>query len=277
MDNKRLLIINDVTAYGRVSSFAMMPIMTAYGHHPYVLPTALVSNTMDYGSSVILDTTEYMKDCIAKWKEFGFAFPIIATGLINSAEQAEIITSLLEDQNAEFVMVDPIMADDGKLYPGMYEGAIECYRKLAAKSDLMIPNYTEAQILTGMFEGRETLSMDEFLELIDELVKIGAKDIVITGCTSDDGHTFNLVYDSTEDQTIAIGYDKLPVSLIGTGDVFSATLLSEILCGSDLFTAVDKAAQLVRNVVLENDNNPDHFDINIEKTLQEAIYEIRQR
>ncbi|MBQ0040741.1 MAG: bifunctional hydroxymethylpyrimidine kinase/phosphomethylpyrimidine kinase [Clostridiales bacterium] len=277
MDKNRLLIINDVTGYGRVSSFAMMPIMTAYGHHPYVLPTALVSNTMDYGSSVILDTTEYMKDCIAKWKEFGFTFPIIATGLINSAEQAEIITSLLDYQKAEFVMVDPIMADDGKLYPGMYEGAIECYRKLAAKSDLIIPNLTEAEILTGKFEGRDVLSSDEYQELLDDISRLGAKDIVITGCTSEDGKTFNLVYDSSKDQTIAIGYDKLPFSLIGTGDVFSATLLSEIMRGSDLFTAVDKAAQLVRNVVIENENNPDHFDINIEKTLQEAIYEIRQR
>lgn len=277
MDNNRVLIINDVTGYGRVSSFAMMPIMTAYGHHPYVLPTALVSNTMDYGSSVILDTTEYMKDCIAKWKDFGFTFPIIATGLINSASQAEIISSLIEDQNAEFVMIDPIMADDGKLYPGMYEGAIDCYRKLAAKSDLIIPNITEAKILTSMYEGQDKLTLDEHLEILEGITKLGAKDIVITGCTSNEGQTFNLVYDSSEGQTIAIAYDKLPVSLIGTGDVFSATLLSEIICGNDLFTAVDNSAQLVRKVVLENENNPDHFDINIEKTLQEAIYEIRQR
>lgn len=277
MDKNRILIINDVTGYGRVSSFAMMPLMTAYGHHPYVLPTALISNTMDYGSSVILDTTEFMKDSIAKWKEFGFRFPIVATGLINSAEQAKIITDLLIDQNPVYVMVDPIMADDGKLYPGMYEGAIESYRTLAAKSNLIIPNFTEAKILTDMFEGRDTLSDDEYIELLEGLSKLGAKDIVITGCTNDDGKSFNLVYDSSENQTIAIGYDKLPISLIGTGDVFSATLLSEIMCGSDLFTAVDSAAQLVRKVVLENQDNTDHFDINIEKALQEAIYEIRQR
>lgn len=277
MDKKRLLIINDVTGYGRVSSFAMLPIMTAYGHHPYVLPTALVSNTMDYGSSVILDTTQFMKDSITKWKEFGFHFPIIATGLINSAEQADIITDLLNEYRPEFVMVDPIMADDGKLYPGMYEGAIDCYRKLAAKSDLIIPNFTEAKILTDMFDGRDSLSMDEYIELIEGLQRLNAKDIVITGCTSNEGKSFNLVYDSSEDQMIAIGYDKLPVSLIGTGDVFSATLLSEILCGSDLFTAVDNAAQLVRKVVIENQDNKDHFDINIEQTIQEAIYEIRQR
>lgn len=277
MDKKRLLIINDVTGYGRVSSFAMMPIMTAYGHHPYVLPTALVSNTMDYGSAVILDTTQFMKDSISKWKEFGFSFPIIATGLINSAEQADIIEGLLDDQTPEFVMVDPIMADDGKLYPGMYEGAIDCYRKLAARSNLIIPNCTEAKFLTGMFIDRASLSSDEYIALLDGLSKLGAQDIVITGCTTDDGKSFNLVYDSSQDQSVAIEYDKLPVSLIGTGDVFSATLLSEIMCGSDLFTAVDIAAQLVRKVVIENQDKQDHFDINIEQTIQEAIYEIRQR
>lgn len=277
MDNNRVLIINDVTGYGRVSSFAMLPIMTAYGHHPYVLPTALVSNTMDYGSSVILDTTEYMKDCIAKWKEFGFSFPIVSTGLINSAEQAEIISSLIEDNNTDFVMVDPIMADDGKLYPGMYEGAFECYRKLAGISDLIIPNYTEATILADMFQERKSLSMNEYLELIDGIRKLGAKDIVISGCTNNEGKSFNLIYDHKDDQIVAISYDSIPLKLIGTGDVFSAALLSEILCGNSLYTSVENAARLTRQVVIDNQNNTDHYDIKIEQTLQEAIYEIRQR
>ena len=275
-DNKTL-IVNDVTAYGRVSSMAMLPVMTAYGLHPYVLPTAIVSNTMDYGSSVILDTTEFMRDCIAQWQQLGFSFSNIATGLINSAEQVDVINKLIDVYHPSLLMVDPIMADDGKIYPGMYEGAVDAYRKLASRSDLIIPNLTEAELLTDKFNGEMVLSMNQYEELIQSLKDLGAKSIVITGCKNTDAKNFNLVYDSSTDDLIAIGYDILPYTKVGTGDVFSATLLSELLTGSSLFDAVDRAAKLVRQVVLENKDNLDNYDINIESTIQEAVYEIRQR
>lgn len=276
-NTNKTLIVNDVTAYGRVSSMAMLPVMTAYGLHPYVLPTAIVSNTMDYGSCVILDTTSFMKDCIGKWKEFGFNFSTIATGFINSAEQVNIVNELIDVYKPSFLMVDPIMADDGKIYPGMYEGAVAAYRELASRSDLIIPNLTEAELLTGKHEGKMILSMEEYDEIIQGLQELGASNIVITGCKNHDNKTFNLVYDSQSDELVAIGYDKLPYSKVGTGDVFSATLLSELLVGSDLFDAVKSAASLVRKVVIENIDNSDNYDINIESTLQEAVYEIRQR
>ncbi len=276
IENKTLLV-NDVTAYGRVSSMAMLPVMTAYGLHPYVLPTALVSNTMDYGSSVILDTTDYMRNCIAKWREFGFHFSTISTGLINSAEQVDVINELIQEYRPSFLLVDPIMADDGKLYPGMYEGAVAAYRKLAGKSDLIIPNLIEAQLLADRYIGEMALTMDQYKELIESIRSLGAKSIVITGCTDNDGRTFNLVYDQPSDELRVIDYDKLPYSKVGTGDVFSATLLSELLTGSTLFDAVDRAAILVRKIIIENIDNKDDFDINIERTIQEAVYEIRQR
>ena len=275
--DKRILIINDVTGYGRVSSFAMMPIMTAYGLHPYVLPTALVSNTMDYGESIILDTTQFMRDSIEQWNKFGFTFPVISTGLINSSEQLDIICKLITDNNPEFVLVDPIMADDGKLYPGMYDGAVKCYRKLIALSDLVIPNYTEATLIADMFTNRRELSMEEFGVLVEKLRQLGAKDIVITGCRDTCGKDFNLVYDSKRDELSVIEYSKLPASLIGTGDVFSAALLSELLRTGDLNDSVRAAADLVRKVVIENTGNSDNYDIHIERTIQEVIYEIRQR
>ena len=276
MENKRVLIINDVTGYGKVSSFAMVPIVSAYGHHPYVLPTALVSNTMDYGSSIIFDTSQFIKESISKWKEYGFSFPVIATGLINTEDQIDTICSFVEYQKPEFLMVDPIMADDGKLYPGMNPDSVKYYKKLIALSDLIIPNYTEAIMLTGRYSGRDALTDNEYYELINSLKEIGAKNIVITGCIEHNQH-FNLIYDSTIDRIERIGYDYIPVTLIGTGDVFSAALLSNIMNGHNLTDAVKSADNFVRKVVEENRNCDDHYDIYIEHTIQEVINEIRQR
>lgn len=72
--NKNILIINDMPGYGKVALAAMLPILSHMGHNIYNLPTALVSNTLDYGKFTILDTTDYMKKSIAVWKELGFSF-----------------------------------------------------------------------------------------------------------------------------------------------------------------------------------------------------------
>ena len=78
--NKNILIINDMPGYGKVALAAMLPILSHMGHNIYNLPTALVSNTLDYGKFTILDTTDYMKKSIAVWKELGFSFDCITTG-----------------------------------------------------------------------------------------------------------------------------------------------------------------------------------------------------
>ena len=88
--NKNILIINDMPGYGKVALAAMLPILSHMGHNIYNLPTALVSNTLDYGKFTILDTTDYMKKSIAVWKELGFSFDCITTGFLASAEQVDI-------------------------------------------------------------------------------------------------------------------------------------------------------------------------------------------
>ena len=268
MDKKTVLIVNDIAGYGRVSTFAMLPIFAHCGYHPYVLPTALVSNTMDYGSAAILDTSDFMRNTIKKWNEFGFSFDIVSTGLINSDEQVSIINDLLDTFKPKFFMVDPIMADDGKLYPDMYPGAVECNRKLISKSNLMIPNLTEATMIAGIFEGRKSLSDEEYRILVEKLVSLGAKDIVITGCTDIDNHCFNLVYSADDKSIKKIFYNKIKETFIGTGDVFSATLLCGLIRGKNLKESVSIASDFVIEIIKDNINNKDHFDLFIEETIK---------
>ena len=62
MASNNILLINDITGYGKVSTTAMIPVLSTYGYHTYDLPTALVSNTLEYGRHSILDTTEHMRE-----------------------------------------------------------------------------------------------------------------------------------------------------------------------------------------------------------------------
>lgn len=270
--SNRLLLVNDVTGYGRVSCFAMMPILATLGIHPYILPTALVSNTLDYGTSAVLDTTDFMKDAIDKWDELGFTFDTISTGFICSDKQVEIICDLIDRQNSPFVLVDPIMADSGELYDNMYEGAIKCNRRLAAKADVITPNFTEATFLADMYIGREFLSKEEYIKLAKALLDLSPSSVVITSCKLDNGSYFNLVVDSNVSKDPEfIYYDNIPCQLIGTGDVFSAVLVANLMNNVILSESSRKAADFVSKIIKANQNAEDHFDIYIEGSLSELL------
>lgn len=64
---KQVLLINDLAGYGKVALSVMLPLMSYMGYQIYNLPTALVSNTLDYGKFDILETTDYMKNTIKVW------------------------------------------------------------------------------------------------------------------------------------------------------------------------------------------------------------------
>ena len=62
--NKQILLINDLAGYGKVALSAMMPIFSNMGFEIFTLPTALVSNTLDYGKFEILDTKDYILNTV---------------------------------------------------------------------------------------------------------------------------------------------------------------------------------------------------------------------
>ncbi len=267
MKKDSILIINDITGYGRVSTFAMLPVMSHYGLHPYILPTALVSNTLDYGTSEMLDTTDFMLSTTKKWDELGFSFNYIASGFITNERQVPIILDLIAKQPEPFVFVDPIMADDGKLYPDMYPGAVECNRRLASYADIIIPNLTEAELLTGLFEGKPRLTCEEYTKLVDALHSLGPDRVIIKGCSYDDDSYFNIVSEKSDGNYTKIPFEKIDMNFIGTGDIFSAVLISEYMSNHNLIEAVRKAADFVRLVILDNLSSDDQYDIHFEQTL----------
>ena len=269
--NKNILIINDLPGYGKVALAAMLPILSNFGHSVYNLPTALVSNTLDYGRFTILDTTEYMKKSIAVWKELGFSFDCITTGFLASAEQVDIIREFVASQRKEdlLVMTDPIMADDGKLYNGVTEETVENMRRLIGGADVIVHNLTEATFLTGRFIGRESLSRREARELIDGLRAFGPRSVVITsGAEEETGNHVVWGYHHKTDSYFTIPFQFIKVHFPGTGDMFSAVLVGELLAGKSLEAAVHRAMDVLETLILlERNEIEKNKGIRIEKFL----------
>ena len=269
--NKNILIINDMPGYGKVALAAMLPILSNLGHSVYNLPTALVSNTLDYGTFTILDTTDYMVKAIEAWEKLGFQFDCITTGFLASAAQVGIIRNFIASQKKEglLVMTDPIMGDDGKLYNGVNEETIENMRRLIGVADVIVPNLTEAKFLAGLYEGQEALNRDQAREVLDALRAFGPRSVVITsGVSAEDGSHMVWGYDGTTGEYFNIPFRFIKVHFPGTGDMFSAVLVGELLKGTALQSAVKKAMDaLERMIFLEQDEIEKNKGIRVEKYL----------
>ena len=151
--NKKICCVNDMPGVGKIALAAMIPILSAKGISVTCLPTALVSNTLDFGKFEILDTSDYMDKTIDVWKELGFTFDCISTGFMVNPQQVRLVEKLIHNQKKEnlLVVVDPIMGDEGHLYNGMSEENVKIMRELSAHADILLPNFTEACYLTSHF------------------------------------------------------------------------------------------------------------------------------
>ena len=268
---KRIVLFNDLPGYGKVALAAMVPLFSRMGHFPYQVPTAVVSNTLDFGKFRIQDMTDYMRDTIKVWDELGFDPDCICTGFVLSEEQVELIGDYIRSRkpridkiqnvnNGRLVMVDPIMADGGKLYNGIGMERVAAMRKLVSYSDVMVPNMTEAGFLTGICPGRERASASELWELVDGLHKLSGKSVVITSA-QDSETDEHLVcgYDHKSGQYFRVPFTFLPVRVAGSGDIFSTVMTGKLLNGESLEAAVREAVRVLTTLIRENQSHLDEY------------------
>ena len=268
---KRIVLFNDLPGYGKVALAAMVPLFSRMGHFPYQVPTAVVSNTLDFGKFRIQDMTDYMRDTIKVWDELGFDPDCICTGFVLSEEQVELIGDYIRSRkprmdetqkvdNGCLVMVDPIMADGGKLYNGIGMERVAAMRKLVSYSDVMVPNMTEAGFLAGICPGRERASAAELRELVDGLHKLSGKSVVITSA-QDSETDEHLVcgYDHKSGQYFRVPFTFLPVRVAGSGDIFSTVMTGKLLNGESLEAAVREAVRVLTALIRENQSHLEEY------------------
>ena len=182
----KLLLINDLAGYGKVALSAMIPILSHMQYEVCSLPTALVSNTLDYGKFEILETTSYMKNTLQVWDALGCQFDAVSTGFIVSRPQTELVRDFCRAQKAKGtrIFTDPIMGDEGKLYNGIGEETVALMRELIATADYIVPNYTEATYLAGVPYQCGGTTREELYALADKLHTLGAESVLLPahGC-----------------------------------------------------------------------------------------------
>ncbi len=274
--SSKVLLINDLAGYGKVALSAMIPVLSHMQHEVCSLPTALVSNTLDYGKFEILETTDYMKNTLQVWEQLGFQFDAVSTGFILSKPQTELVLDFCrtQKQKGTLIFTDPIMGDEGKLYNGVGEETVSLMRQLIGVADYIVPNYTEAAYLAGVPYCREGCTRQELYDMAAALHGMGAGSVLITSARMlvDGGNPIQCVagYDAAADRYFILPYEELPVRFPGTGDIFSAVFMGHILKGENLRTAARAAMDTVSRMLAKNAENQDKYKgIPIELCLEE--------
>ena len=187
---KRILTIQDISCFGKCSITIALPVISAMGVEGVILPTALFSTHTLFPDYRKISLSEQMMAFAEQWKNNGIKFDAIYTGYLGSIEEIDTVLSLVDmfrDENT-LVFVDPVMGDNGKLYRGFDEEYVIRNRKLCECSDIIVPNLTEACMLTGT-KYREDRDESYYAALCGKLCDMGAKTAVLTGASLSEGKT----------------------------------------------------------------------------------------
>ncbi|MBE7030739.1 MAG: pyridoxamine kinase [Ruminococcaceae bacterium] len=241
---KRVAAINDMSGASRCSLTVAIPVLTAYGVQCCALPTAILSNHTGYDKFFFDDYTDKMRDYYRVWKETGMTFDCIYSGFLGSEEQIDIVDEFIRDfrDSGTRVLVDPVMADDGKIYSTYNEKMCDKMRHLIQYADVITPNVTEACILSGMPYTGEKITIDTARTMAKKIAKTGVETIIITGIKTDD-KVINYVYSDGQDY-VCIS-DIIPVYYAGTGDLFASIICGYMAQERSIFDAVTFASKFI--------------------------------
>ena len=121
--SKTILTIQDISCYGNCSITVALPILARFGIETAILPSAILStHTQGFKDWTFLDLTDEMPKIIDHWWHEGIKFDAIYTGYIGNPKQFKIILDAKDKLLKEdgLFIVDPAMADHGKLYPKLF-------------------------------------------------------------------------------------------------------------------------------------------------------------
>lgn len=275
---KRIMSIQDISCLGKCSLTAALPIISAFGVETCIVPTAVLSTHTQFKDFTFRDLTEDLDGIREHWKKENFQFDALYTGYLGSKEQIDIVIDYFDtfknDNNV--IIVDPAMADDGKLYTGFDSDFPLAMAKLCGKADIILPNISEAAFMVGETYPGENCNHETIKDLLLKLARLGSKKVVITGVKGNDD-TFGFMGYDTDSGDFFEGFTKeIPYRSHGTGDVFASTFTGALMKDYSISDALMLAANFTCRCIEDTYKDPDRrfYAVNFESQLPWLIHEI---
>jgi len=275
MSYKKVLTIQDISCVGQCSLTVALPILSACGMETCVLPSAVLStHTGGFKGYTFRDLTDDMPDIRKHWESEGIKFEAVYTGYLGSTKQIDYVSDILDSCTADggLKIVDPAMADKGKLYYGFDMEFVAAMAKLCSKADIVLPNITEAAFMTGI-EYREEYDEAYILSLLEAMTKMGMKTIVLTGVSYEPEYTGVVIYKAGELQYYR--HNKLSVSSHGTGDVYASAFTGALLRGFSEYDSAKIAADYVVRCIANTMGDKTHwYGVKFETAIPDLLHDL---
>lgn len=265
------LAIHDLSCVGRCSLTVALPILSAAGVETSVLPTAVLSAHSGFEGFTYRDMTGDIPDIVGHFAELKLRFDALYSGYLGSYAQLEQISRLFEafGSSDALILVDPVMADDGKLYRNFTPEFAKGMAKLCAQADVIVPNVTEAFFLLGIPYETPPYSEERIRELLLSLAEYGRFDIVLTGVVCREGEQGIVVYERASGHISEYRRPAVEGTYCGSGDVFASALLAGLLNGKPLYQAATIAADFTTASILSTheEGRDVRYGVNFERNL----------
>ncbi|MDO4534943.1 MAG: pyridoxamine kinase [Clostridium perfringens] len=272
---KRVAAIHDISCFGKASLTTIIPILSVMGSEVCPMPTSILStHTGGLGKPAFVDLSSFMEKTKLHWESLNLEFQCVYSGYLGNPYQVNFVIDFIKTfkKKDTLVVVDPVMADGGKLYGGIDFNMVESMRKLIAFSDIITPNITEACFLLGK-EYRNSFTDDEVKEYAIELSNLGVNKVVITSVVdeSDTNTLSTIAYNKGEEKFIKIKNRRINASYPGTGDAFTSILIGSILQGKNFEESIKKSCDFLQRAIEYSSNfdYPKNQGILLEKVLKE--------
>ncbi len=272
MSYQRILTIQDISCVGQCSLTVALPILSACGLETAILPSAVLStHTAGFTGFTVRDLTEDVPGIAAHWKKEGIAFDAIYTGYLGSTQQIAYVADIMDTLGKPGCrnIVDPAMADNGKLYPAFNEDYVAEMKKLCAKADILLPNITEACFLTDT--PYKTQYDEAYVQsLLDKLTALGVKTVVLTGVGYAPEETGVVVWEQGKRSHYV--HPRLSKSCHGTGDVYASAFTGAYMQGHSTYQAAKIAADYTVQSMKNTFSDESHwYGVKFETALPDLI------
>lgn len=274
---KRIMTVQDVSCVGKCSLTVALPIISAAGVECGVLPTAVLSTHTAFPKFTFRDLTDEITPISDTLRELEIDFDAIYTGYLGSERQLALVEKFFRDfkKDDTLIMIDPVMADNGKLYHGFTEEFAKKMASLCSYADLIVPNITEASFMIGV-EYRADYDEEYVRDILKKLTTLGCRRAALTGISFEQEKIGVYYYDGTTDTYYSYFNEKLPVSYHGTGDIYASATLGALMRGmsyeDSLSLAVDFTLECMKKTA--EDENRRFYGVNFEEALPMYISRI---
>ena len=275
MNYKRVLTIQDISCVGQCSLTVALPVLSSCGVETAILPSAVLStHTGGFEGYTFRDLTDDMMPIADHWQKENLMFDTVYSGYLGSARQIDYVIEITKRLLKEggYSIVDPAMADNGKLYYGFNLAFVEEMKKLVFSSDICIPNITEACFLTDT-EYKENYDQQYTYSIVDKLSQAGAKTIVLTGVSYDEDTTGVLILENGIKSYYR--HKKIDKKYHGTGDIYSSAFTGALNRGKSVYESAKIAADFVVKCIENTIDDESHwYGVKFEPVLYQLSKEV---